>query len=56
MNARHKLNSANVNAVLLIGGVAGWLTGSWEVFLFTAFALGLTAWNAGDIRPPGRRT
>ena len=52
MNARTKLNSANINAVLLIGGVAGWLTGSWEIFLITAFSLGFTAWHAGDIRAP----
>ena len=51
MNARKKLNAANLNGILLIAGVAGWATESWEIFLLAAVALGLTSWHAEQIRP-----
>ena len=48
--ARHKLNSACINGVLLISGVAGVLTQSWGVFFVVAGILTVTSIIAGEIR------
>ena len=39
MSARHKLNQANLNGVLLIAGVIAFLFGSWEVFFLLVVLL-----------------
>ena len=55
MSARHKLNQAHLNGVLLIAGVAAFLFGSWQVFLLLAVLLSLGAIMGGGIRFSGRR-
>ena len=55
MSARHKLNQANLNGVLLIAGVAAFLFGAWEVFLLLAVLLTIGAIIGGGIRLSGRR-
>ena len=49
-SARHKLNSAYINGVLLISGVAGVLAQSWGVFFVVAGILTVTSICAGEIR------
>ena len=55
MSARHKLNQANLNGVLLVAGVAALLFGSWEIFLLLAVLLTLSAVIGGGIRLSGKR-
>jgi hypothetical protein len=50
MSAKHKLNQANLVICLLIAGVAGGLTGSLLIFVFTFFVLAANAFHADDIR------
>ena len=52
--ARHKLNAANVNGILILASLAGLLLQSWKVFLFVAVVLAASAFWAGDIRMEGR--
>lgn len=54
MNARRKLNIANINGALLIGAVIGAITGSWTVFLLTLAAIVVSEVYLGDIRPSKR--
>lgn len=55
MNARHKLNQANLNGVLAIAGVVAFLFGSWEVFFLLVVVLLIGAVIGGGIRLSGRR-
>lgn len=48
--ARQKLNSAYINGVLLIAGVAGVITESWGVFFVVADVLTFTSITVGEIR------
>jgi len=48
--ARHKLNGAYVNGVLLISGVIGVMPQSWGVFLDVAGILTFSSHIAGEIR------
>ncbi len=43
MNARLKLNSANIHGALVLAGLLGWVFGSWELFLIAALVLIITA-------------
>lgn len=57
MNARKKINSAAINGSLIVAGLAGYLFGSWWVFVITATLLIVSAINNGDIRhQPTRRS
>jgi len=51
MNARNKLNAAQVNGVLFIAGLLGLATNSGVVFLLAAAVLFATSWQSGTIRP-----
>ncbi len=53
--ARHKLNAAVFNGILIVAGMAALLLQSWKVFLLVAAALVVGAWWAGDIRVDGHR-
>jgi hypothetical protein len=55
MGARHRLNAAAINGVLLVAGLVALLTGSWIVFAVIAIALVATALHAGDIRLRSRK-
>jgi hypothetical protein len=55
MNARLKLNSASIHGALALAGLIGWLAGSFELFLFLAVVLCVTAFYGGDIRTTPRR-
>lgn len=55
MNARTKLNSANLLGCLLLAAVAGGVTGSSKVFVFAAVVVVLLAIHDGRIRPTPRR-
>lgn len=55
MNARTKLNSANLFGCLLLAAVAGGLTRSSTVFVFAVVVLVLLAIHDGGIRPTPRR-
>ena len=50
MNAKNKLNAANVNGVLFVAGLLGLVTESGVVFLLAAAVLFLTGWQSGSIR------
>lgn len=50
MGARQQLNRTHINGALGLAVIAGWLTGSWTVFVVTgAVFLGLSLY-AGEIR------
>ncbi len=51
--ARHKLNAASVNGILILAGLAGLLLQSWNVFVLVGVVLAVSAWCAGDIRIRG---
>lgn len=55
MTARHKLNQANLNGVLLIAGGVAFLVGSWEVFFLLIVLLLIGAVLGGGIRFSGRK-
>jgi hypothetical protein len=50
MNARGKLNIANINGAILVSGVAGWWAGSSTVFVLVLIVLLATEVCAGNIR------
>lgn len=50
MSVKHKLNQAHLLLCLLVAGVAGGLTGSLVIFVFTFCVLAAVAFHAGDIR------
>lgn len=57
MNARTKLNTGHFYSCLLFAALAGWLTGSWLIFLVVAAVLMAGGMHAGDIRlEPARPT
>ncbi len=51
MNARKKLNQANVNGALLLALVVGWLFQSLSAFVVAALFFAAAALYTGDIRP-----
>ena len=54
MGARQKLNEAYVNGALVVGGIAGLLTGSWTIFFITSAALiGVSTYSGGIRAKPG---
>lgn len=55
MNARRKLNIANLNGAVLIGIVLGAIADSWTVFLLTVAAIVASEIYTGEIRPTDRR-
>jgi hypothetical protein len=55
VNAREKLNQAHVTGSLIIGAIAGLLTGSWGVFALVTAVLHVLALLGGGIRTSGRR-
>ena len=50
MNARLKLNSANIQGALIVAGLVGWAFGSWIVFGVVAAVLLVSAHYEGSIR------
>jgi hypothetical protein len=54
-NARQKLNGAAVNGAVMLGVLAGWLTGSWIVFFVTTLFVLAGSMQQGTIRPHSRR-
>ena len=50
MNARLKLNSANIQGALIVAGLVGWAFGSWIVFIAVAAVLLASAHYEGSIR------
>jgi hypothetical protein len=50
MGAKRKLNAAHFNGAMIIAGLLGGVTGSWEVFLIAFVALMIGAIVAGDVR------
>ena len=50
MNARLKLNSANIQGALVVAGLVGWAFGSWIVFIAVAAVLLASAHYEGSIR------
>jgi len=54
MGARQKLNSGYFNGALLLAALAGWLGGSWVVFVVALMALLVSSMLAHDIRFRGR--
>ncbi len=54
MGARQKLNSGYFNSALLLAALAGWLGGSWVVFVVALMALLVSSMLANDIRFRGR--
>lgn len=50
MNARLKLNSANIQGALIVAGLVGWAIGSWIVFIAVAAVLLVSAHYVGAIR------
>ncbi|QDT66658.1 hypothetical protein [Calycomorphotria hydatis] len=50
-NARHKLNAAAINGVLLVAGLIALLTQSWQIFILLLFLLLVTSTVSGSIRP-----
>jgi hypothetical protein len=50
LGARQKLNSANLNTVLLVAGTAGLVTASWSVFAVVAGAMIVSGIVGGGIR------
>lgn len=55
MGARNKLNVAYVNGALILSGLVGLATGSWQIFALAAMMLIGMCFYAGDIRTQGRR-
>jgi len=55
MNARRKLNIANLNGAVLIGAVLGAIADSWTVVLLTVAAIVASDIYTGQIRPTDRR-
>ena len=53
MNARKKLNQANVNGALLLALVVGWMFQSLSAFIIAAIFFVVTAMYTHDIRPSG---
>ena len=53
MNARRKLNQANVNGALLLALVVGWMFQSLSAFIIAAIFFVVTAMYTHDIRPSG---
>ena len=53
MNARRKLNQANVNGALLLALVVGWMFQSLSAFVVAAIFFVVTAMYTHDIRPSG---
>lgn len=51
MNARKKLNQANVNGALLLALVVGWIFQSLSAFVVAALFFSAAALYTGDIRP-----
>ena len=49
-SARHKLNAAYIHGSLLIAGLIGATTESWNVFILTASVLTATSVLSGEIR------
>lgn len=54
MGARQKLNSGFITGSLAVAAGAGWVAGSWAVFLLAATVLLGLNLHSGDIRP-GKR-
>ncbi len=55
MGARNKLNVAYLNGAVVIGGIAGLLSDSFPVFIFTTVAMVAVALHDGGIRTRPRR-
>jgi hypothetical protein len=55
MGARQKLNAGYFHGVLVLAAVAGWVAGSWAVFVVVLMALLVSSTLANDIRFRGRR-
>ena len=53
MNARHKLNRANLTWAMLLGLLFGWLCNSFSAFVMVTIVFIASAWYAGDIRTDG---
>ncbi len=53
MNARIKLNTSYVYGCLIFAALAGWLSGSFMIFLLTSTVLLAGAFYSGDIRLDG---
>jgi hypothetical protein len=53
--AREKLNAAAISGNIVVAGLAGWLFGSWAVFLLAAVVLIAMSVHTGAIRPSRRR-
>jgi hypothetical protein len=50
MNAKQKLNMANVNGAILLSGLAGWMTDSMAVFVLVLIVLLCSAVSSRQIR------
>lgn len=48
--ARQKLNQASVLGAFTIGGLVGWLTESFTIFVIVVILLVVAGLHAGDIR------
>ncbi len=55
MGAREKLNEAFVTGSIVMAAIAGWMTGSWLVFIIAAAIMLAMNVHDGDIRPSRRR-
>lgn len=53
MNARTKLNTSYAYGSLVFAALAGWLSGSFLIFLLTSIVLVAGAFYSGDIRFDG---
>ena len=54
MNARKKLNEANINGALVFAGIIAAIAESWTVFIVTLLILIALSVHSGGIRPNGR--
>jgi hypothetical protein len=50
MGARHKLNTAAINGILVVAGAIAFFCQSWTVFWVLVAILGASAIHSGDIR------
>ena len=55
MGVRQKLNESYINGALVTGGILGFVTGSWTVFIIASAVLIGLAILGGGIRSKGRR-
>ncbi len=54
MGARNKLNAAHLNGCLIVAGILGGLTSSWQVFAVALAILVMLDLYTGGIRPTKR--